>query len=239
LLVRPMGGGKSAVRDTVGVILAGVVLSISPLLSPLPADQNGKVGLRASQEFGNVVSILTRSRIEPTSRPSLLAYQIYVLILHRLFSICLASSLCQQPCVEKTIGFDYPEEVVAISCRRQDTSICPLCMFVSTRVCLAQSLSNFQVAVLWLCLADHSPCPFHDCHVQPNHSPECRAPFWLEVPCCQHLLASPAWYAASKCTIQYLLQQSSARYHPTLPQEVTINKQNKQIHYIFQLMCQN
>jgi hypothetical protein len=42
------------VRDTVGVILAGVVLTISPLLS-LAANQNDKVS-RASQEFGNVLS---------------------------------------------------------------------------------------------------------------------------------------------------------------------------------------
>jgi superfamily II DNA helicase RecQ len=55
LLVRPTGGGKSAVRDTVGVILAGVTLTISPLLS-LAADQNDKVAINASQHFGNVVS---------------------------------------------------------------------------------------------------------------------------------------------------------------------------------------
>jgi hypothetical protein len=33
LLVRPTGGGKLAVRDTVGVILAGVVLTISVVCS--------------------------------------------------------------------------------------------------------------------------------------------------------------------------------------------------------------
>jgi superfamily II DNA helicase RecQ len=44
-----------AVRDTVGVILAGVVLTISPLLS-LSADQTDKVGSRASQEFEKVLS---------------------------------------------------------------------------------------------------------------------------------------------------------------------------------------
>jgi superfamily II DNA helicase RecQ len=55
LLVRSTGGGKLAVRDTVGVILAGAVLTISPLLS-LAADQTDKVGSRASQEFGNVLS---------------------------------------------------------------------------------------------------------------------------------------------------------------------------------------
>jgi superfamily II DNA helicase RecQ len=55
LLVWPTGGGKSAVRDTVGVILADVVLTISPLLS-LAADQTDKVGSRASQEYGNVLS---------------------------------------------------------------------------------------------------------------------------------------------------------------------------------------
>jgi hypothetical protein len=55
LLVRPTGGGKSAVRDTVGVILAGVSLTISPLLS-LAADQTDKIVMRASQAFGNVVS---------------------------------------------------------------------------------------------------------------------------------------------------------------------------------------
>jgi superfamily II DNA helicase RecQ len=38
LLVCPTGGGKSAVRDTVGVILAGIVLTISPLLLSLAAD---------------------------------------------------------------------------------------------------------------------------------------------------------------------------------------------------------
>jgi hypothetical protein len=43
------------VRDTVGVILAGVVLTISSLLS-LAADQTGKVTTPASQEFGNVPS---------------------------------------------------------------------------------------------------------------------------------------------------------------------------------------
>jgi superfamily II DNA helicase RecQ len=48
LLVRPTGGGKSAVRDTVAVILAGVVLTISPLLS-LGSDQNKKIGMKASQ----------------------------------------------------------------------------------------------------------------------------------------------------------------------------------------------
>jgi superfamily II DNA helicase RecQ len=55
LLVRPTGGGKLAVRDTGGVILAGGVLTISPLLSP-PSDQTDKVAMQASQEFGNVLS---------------------------------------------------------------------------------------------------------------------------------------------------------------------------------------
>jgi hypothetical protein len=41
--------------DTVGVILAGIVFTISPLLS-LAADPTNKVDRRASQEFGNVVS---------------------------------------------------------------------------------------------------------------------------------------------------------------------------------------
>jgi hypothetical protein len=39
----------------VGVILAGVVLTIAPLLS-LAANQTNKVGMQASQEFGNDVS---------------------------------------------------------------------------------------------------------------------------------------------------------------------------------------
>jgi superfamily II DNA helicase RecQ len=42
-------------RDTVGVILAGVVLTISPLLS-LAAEQTDKVAMQASQEFSNVLS---------------------------------------------------------------------------------------------------------------------------------------------------------------------------------------
>ncbi len=55
LLIRPTGGGKLAMRDSVGIILAGVVLTIFPLLS-LTADQADKVGAQASQEFGDVVS---------------------------------------------------------------------------------------------------------------------------------------------------------------------------------------
>jgi hypothetical protein len=43
-------------RDTVGVILAGVVLTISPLLSLIAANQTDKVAMRASQEIGNVLS---------------------------------------------------------------------------------------------------------------------------------------------------------------------------------------
>jgi superfamily II DNA helicase RecQ len=53
----PLGGGKSAIRDTVGVILAGVSLTISTLLS-LAADQTNKIVMRASQAFDNVVSFL-------------------------------------------------------------------------------------------------------------------------------------------------------------------------------------
>jgi superfamily II DNA helicase RecQ len=63
LLDPQAGGGKSAVRDTVGVILAGVTLTISPLLS-LATDE---VASRASQEFGNVISFhqdKTRDRNE-------------------------------------------------------------------------------------------------------------------------------------------------------------------------------
>jgi superfamily II DNA helicase RecQ len=55
LLVWPTGGGKSAVRDTVGVILAGVTLTICPLLS-LAADQNDEISTRASQAYGNILS---------------------------------------------------------------------------------------------------------------------------------------------------------------------------------------
>ena len=55
LLVRPTGGGKSAVRDTFAVLLAGVTLTITPLLS-LGADQAKKVLLNASVEFGSVTA---------------------------------------------------------------------------------------------------------------------------------------------------------------------------------------
>jgi superfamily II DNA helicase RecQ len=55
LLICPTGGGKLTVRDTLGVILASVVLTIAPLLSHA-ADQTDKVGTGASQEFGNAMS---------------------------------------------------------------------------------------------------------------------------------------------------------------------------------------
>ena len=54
LLVRPTGGGKSAVRNTFAVLTAGVSLTITPLLS-LSADQVKKLK-NASQAHGHVVS---------------------------------------------------------------------------------------------------------------------------------------------------------------------------------------
>ena len=49
LLVRPTGGGKSAVRDAVGLSLGGVILTICPLLS-LAADQVDKLKPLANRE---------------------------------------------------------------------------------------------------------------------------------------------------------------------------------------------
>ena len=54
LLVRPTGGGKSAVRNTYSIITCGVTLTITPLLS-LSADQVKKLK-KASQAHGHVVS---------------------------------------------------------------------------------------------------------------------------------------------------------------------------------------
>jgi superfamily II DNA helicase RecQ len=90
LLVRPTGGaGKSVVRDMVGVILAGVTLSISPLLS-LAADQTNKVGTKASQEFGNVLSfhldeIRDRNKQQAVAT-SVLQKNVYQAIPHRPYS---------------------------------------------------------------------------------------------------------------------------------------------------------
>jgi hypothetical protein len=85
LLIWPTGGGKLAMRDTVGVILAGVVLTISPLLS-LAADQTDKVGSSASQEFGNVMSFqLGKIQDRMNSRPLSRAFPIWPLIPHRLY----------------------------------------------------------------------------------------------------------------------------------------------------------
>jgi superfamily II DNA helicase RecQ len=49
LVVRPTGGGKSLVRDIVGIVLGGVALTIVPLLS-LGADQTLKVNSQATQD---------------------------------------------------------------------------------------------------------------------------------------------------------------------------------------------
>jgi hypothetical protein len=54
LLVRPTGGGKSSVRDTLGHCLCGVVLTISPLLS-LSADQVNKLRSTARQQAGSFI----------------------------------------------------------------------------------------------------------------------------------------------------------------------------------------
>jgi hypothetical protein len=47
LVVRPTGGGKSLLRDIVGIILGGVALTVLPLLS-LGADQTSKVHLKSN-----------------------------------------------------------------------------------------------------------------------------------------------------------------------------------------------
>jgi hypothetical protein len=132
LLVQPTGGGKSAVRDTVGVILAGVVLTISPLLS-LAADQTDKVTMQASKEFGNVLSFHLdeiKDRVQKHFKP-------WAGYPTDRLPICFPSSICQQSYLAQTIGFNYPEEVVAILFCGQDSSLCQLCLFVLTRVCLA------------------------------------------------------------------------------------------------------
>jgi superfamily II DNA helicase RecQ len=113
LLVRPTGGGKSAMRDTVGVLLAGIVLTISPLLS-LAADQNDKVGRRASQQFGNVLSFHL-NEIKDTNEQQAVAASISKPSIDTTQTVFLFAS----PQVlfvnrEETPGFDNPKEVIEI-----------------------------------------------------------------------------------------------------------------------------
>jgi hypothetical protein len=56
LLVRPTGGGKSAVRDVSSILSGGFSLTITPLLS-LGADQEEKITLRAKDTGGTVVAV--------------------------------------------------------------------------------------------------------------------------------------------------------------------------------------
>ena len=56
LLVRPTGGGKSAVRDVYSVLEGGFTLTITPLLL-LGADQEEKITLKAKQTTGRIVSV--------------------------------------------------------------------------------------------------------------------------------------------------------------------------------------
>ena len=56
LLVRPTGGGKSAVRDVSSILSGGFSLTITPLLS-LGADQEEKITLRAKHTGGTVVAV--------------------------------------------------------------------------------------------------------------------------------------------------------------------------------------
>ena len=56
LLVRPTGGGKSAVRDVYSVMNGGFSLTITPLLS-LGADQEEKITLKAKHTTGRVLSV--------------------------------------------------------------------------------------------------------------------------------------------------------------------------------------
>ena len=56
LLVRPTGGGKSAVRDVYSVLSGGFSLTITALLS-LGADQEEKLSLRAKHTAGTVVAV--------------------------------------------------------------------------------------------------------------------------------------------------------------------------------------
>mgnify|MGYP002177090796 CR=1 FL=1 len=56
LLVRPTGGGKSAVRDVFSIMNGGFSLTITPLLS-LGADQEAKITLKAKHTAGKVLSV--------------------------------------------------------------------------------------------------------------------------------------------------------------------------------------
>jgi hypothetical protein len=56
LLVRPTGGGKSAVRDVYSILSGGFSLTITPLLS-LGADQEEKLTLRAKDTGGTVAAV--------------------------------------------------------------------------------------------------------------------------------------------------------------------------------------
>jgi superfamily II DNA helicase RecQ len=119
LLVRPTGAGKSAVRDTVGVIFAGVILTISPLLS-LAADQANKVGSRASQEFGNVLSFHL-DEIRDRDEQLAVAASISNMASETTQTVFLFASpqvFVNNPTWQKPFGRNYPEEVATICCGR-------------------------------------------------------------------------------------------------------------------------
>ena len=96
LLVRPTGGGKSAVRDAVGLCLGGVILTICPLLS-LAADQVDKLKPLANRE-ANVdvfnVDAIQNSRRNRELQQDLLSYEChhrFLLQRNRLATVVLAA----------------------------------------------------------------------------------------------------------------------------------------------------
>jgi hypothetical protein len=176
---------------------------------------------RASQESGNVVPIHLDKIKDRTEQQAVLSFY-----LPRL------RHLSTKSCLEKTVGFNYTEEVVVICCHWWDPSLRSLRPFVSPRVCLAETLSLFQVAVSWLCLADNGLCFVHDCNLQQNNSPECWAPFRPSLSCCQHLLASPTWDATSKCLLNICYSSHPlAIIQPCLKKLLSSNATSKCIIY--------
>jgi hypothetical protein len=105
------------VRDTVSVILAGVVLTLSPLFS-LAANQDDKVGMRASQEFGNGMSFHL-DEIKKTREQHAVAASVSNLGLDTAQTVFIFASpqvFVNNPIWKKTLGFNYTEEALAICC---------------------------------------------------------------------------------------------------------------------------
>jgi hypothetical protein len=146
-----------------------------------------------SQEFGNVVSFhldeikhTTEQQAVTTSISNLGSDTMQTIFLFALPQVFVNHPVCWRKLLDLIIQQKVLCFVVAVDvhfahsfCQEFDAWLKP---YISFQSCSLVALPHGQQSqgLVYAC------CP----NLQQNNSPECGAPFWPEIPFCQHLLAS-------------------------------------------------